>query len=271
MVAQIVVPLFVPATRPERLAKAAQSGADALILDLEDAVAPADKAAAREGLATLTLPDLPVILRINAAGTEWHEADLAMAARLDLAAVMLPKAEDAATLGRVHSATGKPTLALVETAVGLSQLAAIASAPGLSRLVFGSVDFSADIGCAHEPEPLLFARSQIVLASRLAGLAAPIDGVTLAFSDDAAAEEDARRAAALGFGGKLCIHPRQIAPVLCGFAPSPEETEWARKVIDAAGADAVAIEGMMIDAPVRRRASQILHRAALCDRENADV
>lgn len=269
MVARIVAPLFVPATKLDRVAKAAASGADAVIFDLEDAVAPADKTAARQALAGFALPDLPVILRINAAGTEWHDGDLAMAAGKGFAAILLPKAEDAGTLAHVHAATGTPTLALVETARGLADLQTLTQAPGLVRLVFGSVDFSADLGCAHEPEPLLFARSRIVLASRLAGLAAPVDGVTLALTDDTAAEADARHAAALGFGAKLCIHPRQIAPVLRGFAPSAEDVAWAAKVA-AAGEGAMAIDGMMIDAPVRQRAGQILRRAAL-NKGRADV
>ncbi len=262
MVAAIIAPLFVPATKLDRVAKAAASGADAVILDLEDAVAPADKTAARQALAGFPLPGLPVILRVNAAGTDWHAGDLAVAKGKGFAAILLPKAEDAGTLAHTREATGIPTLALVENARGLANLDTLAQAPGLVRLVFGSVDFSADLGCAHEPEPLLFARSRIVLASRLAGLAAPIDGVTLILSDDIAAETDARRAVALGFGGKLCIHPRQITPVLRGFAPSAEETAWARKVA-AAGEGATAIDGVMIDAPVRQRAEQILRRAAL--------
>lgn len=258
----VVAPLFVPATRPERVAKAAASGSDALILDLEDAVAPADKSAARAALAALVLPGLPVILRINAAGTPWHEDDLRLAASLGLAAVMLPKSEGAAELAATHAATGKPLIALVETARGLANLAEIAAAPGVRRLAFGSVDFAADLGCAHEPEALLFPRTQIVLASRLAGLAPPLDGVTLALDDANAAEADANRAAGLGFGGKLCIHPRQIAPVRRGFAPSARELAWAEAVL-AAGEGVAAVDGQMIDAPVRRRAEQIRRRAAI--------
>lgn len=262
MVGDILTPLFVPATRPERVAKAATSGADALILDLEDAVAPADKAMARDALSALALPGLPVILRINAAGTPWHEDDLALAANLGLAAVMLPKSEDAAVLAAVHAATGKPLIALVETALGIANLPEIVAAPGVRRLAFGSVDFAADIGCAHEPEALLFPRAQIVLASRLAGLPAPFDGVTLALDDAEAAQVDATRAAGLGFGGKLCIHPRQIAPVRRGFAPSARELAWAETVLGA-GDGVAAVNGQMIDAPVRRRAEQIRRRAAI--------
>lgn len=267
ILSDIVAPLFVPATRLERVAKAAASGADALIIDLEDAVAPAEKVAAREALGGFALPDLPVILRINGAGAPWHEGDLALAAKAGFSGVMLPKSEDAATLAAVHRAVGgKPLLALVETVRGIASLPTIAAAPGVSRLVFGSVDFSADLGCAHEWEALLLARAQLVLASRVAGLAAPVDGVTLAIDDTQAIEADAKRAAALGFAAKLCIHPRQIAPVLRGFSPSPQEAAWAARVLAAAGEGAAAVEGVMIDAPVRLRAGQILRRASLIDK-----
>lgn len=264
----ITAPLFVPASRPERVAKAAASGADAIIIDLEDAVAAADKQAARDALAGLALPDFPVILRINAIGTPWHEGDLALAARIGLAGIMLPKSEDAAQTQVVHQAAGHAVLALVETARGIANLPAIAAAPGVARLVFGSVDFSADIGCAHEPEPLLLARLQMVLASRVAGLAAPIDGVTLAIEDEAAVEVDARRAVSLGFSGKLCIHPRQVAPVLRGFAPSAAEVEWAARVVAADRGGAAMVDGAMIDPPVRMRAEQILRRTGRKDGVN---
>lgn len=264
----VVAPLFVPATRLERLTKAAESGADAIIIDLEDAVAAKDKVAARAALATAILPDLPIILRVNGATTPWHEEDLRAAAAGRFAAVMLPKSEDAATIATMAAGLGDglAILALVETARGLAHLGDVATAPGVRRLVFGSVDFSSDLGCAHEPEPLLFARTQIVLASRVAGLAAPLDGVTLAVDDVAAVEADARRAVALGFSGKLCIHPRQVAPAFRGFSPSAAELAWAETVLSAEEGGAVAVGGTMIDAPVRRRAEQIARRGALLAR-----
>lgn len=267
----VVAPLFVPANRLDRLDKAAASGADALIVDLEDAVAETQKEAARQALAAIALPALPVILRVNAAGTRWHADDLAMAAGKGFAAIMLPKAEDPAEIADVRRATGSGIVALVETARGVDVLDRIAGAPGVRRLAFGSVDFAADLGCAHEPESLLFARSRIVLASRLAGIAAPLDGVTLAVADEAAAEADARRAMTLGFSGKLCIHPRQVGPVLRGFSPSPAELSWADKVLSASTEGAVALEGTMIDAPVRRRAEQIRRRAELTRRFDSEA
>jgi citrate lyase subunit beta/citryl-CoA lyase len=256
-----VTPLFVPGNRPERFAKAAASGADAVIIDLEDAVAPEEKEAARRAAAAVALEGIEVLVRINAAGTPWHAEDLAALASARIAGIILPKAEDPATLAAIRAALGdgRAVIALVESACGIA--AARKLARGAARLAFGSIDFAADLGCAHTRNALLMARLELVLASRLAGIAAPIDGVTATISDDTLTEADARHAAELGFGGKLCIHPRQVAPALRGFAPDAEEVEWARKVIAAGGEGAVAVGGMMIDAPVRLRAERILSRA----------
>ena len=258
----IIAPLFVPAHRPERFAKAAASGADAIILDLEDAVPVEAKEAARAALRSL--PDsVPVLVRINAAGTPWHEDDLAALGDLPLAGIVLPKAEALADIARV--VLSHPVVALIETARGLVEARQIAAAPGVARLAFGSIDFAADLGCGHEREALASARCELVLASRLAGLAAPLDGVTANFRDDAAAAGDARYARMLGFGGKLAIHPQQVAPILGGFRPLDEEADWARRVL-ASGDGAVALDGAMIDAPVRARAHWVLARLAAVDR-----
>ncbi|AUM75029.1 HpcH/HpaI aldolase/citrate lyase family protein [Paracoccus jeotgali] len=256
MLAHIRAPLFVPADRPERFAKAAASGADAIILDLEDAVAADAKPEAREMLAA-DFTDLPVWVRINPPATPWHKADLAAVAALPCAAVMLPKAEDAATCTAVAAATGKPVVALVETAIGLANCRAIATAEGVARLAFGSIDFCADLGCAHDRDVLLPARWELVLASRLAGIAAPLDGVTVELSDPAISHDDALHAVALGMSGKLCIHPKQIAAVLRAFAPTPAQIDWARRVL-ASGDGAVSVDGAMVDEPVRIRARAIL-------------
>lgn len=241
---------------PRALRQGRASGADAVILDLEDAVAAEAKDAARAALAK-DFTDLPVILRINAHGTPWHDADVAAAAALRPAAVILPKAEDAAVTAEVAARLGLPVIALVESAIGLARARAIAQAPGVLRLAFGSVDFCADLGCAHLREVLLPARSELVLASRLAGIAAPIDGVTVQLDDLAISHEDALHARALGMTGKLCIHPRQVAEVRRAFAPTPAELDWARRVI-ASGDGAVSVDGAMVDEPVRIRARAIL-------------
>lgn len=257
MVETIRAPLFVPATRPERFEKAAGSGADAIILDLEDAVAGDDKDAARENL-SVDFTALPVVIRINGRGTAWFAADMARVAALNPAAVLLPKAETAEDIGVLRDGVGDiPILALVETAQGIANARILAAQDGVRRLVFGSVDYSADLACEMEREPLLAARSELVLASRLAGIAAPIDGVTVKLDDPALTGDDARYARSLGMSGKLCIHPKQVKDVLTAFAPSEAEIIWAEKVL-AAGDGAVQVDGAMVDEPVRIRARAIL-------------
>ncbi|MEI4473012.1 HpcH/HpaI aldolase/citrate lyase family protein [Frigidibacter sp. MR17.24] len=260
-IARICLPLFVPGDRPERFAKAAAAGADAVCIDLEDAVSPAAKAGARARLAqeiAAAAAGGPVLLRVNAADTPWHGEDLAAAAALPLAAIMLPKAESAAQV-RAAAAGGHPVVALIESARGLDRAAEIAQAA--ARLAFGSIDYAADLGIGHTRFALAQARGALVLASRLAGLPPPIDGVTTAIRDAALIEDDARHAVEMGFGGKLLIHPGQIAPARAGFAPSDEETGWARRVLDAAGdGAAVAVDGAMVDAPVIARAQALLAR-----------
>lgn len=255
--------LFVPGDRPERFAKALAAGAQAVIVDLEDAVAPAQKAQARAALQQwLHSPQAqPVHLRINPPGTPWFEEDLTLCALPEVAAVVLPKAESAQQVQGVHQASGKPVLALIESALGLAAARQIASAPGVARLVFGSIDFQADLGIEGEDDALLAFRSELVLASRLAQLPAPVDGVTTALDDGQALAQDTARARRLGFGAKLCIHPRQVAAVNEGFRPSESELNWARRVLAAAQASsgaAVAVDGKMVDAPVLKRAQALL-------------
>lgn len=254
-------PLFVPGDRPERIAKAAASGADAVIVDLEDAVAANAKQAARAGLAAAGRLPVVTLVRVNGHGTPWFEDDLALVAGLDVDAVMLPKADDAALLARMAARlSGKALVPLVESAAGIAAARALATAEGSARLAFGSVDFAADLGAAHTRPALAAARGELVLASRLAGLAGPVDGVTLTLEADET-EADARFAWELGFAGKLCIHPRQVAPVLRGFAPAEREVAWAREVLALGDAGAVMHDGQMVDGAIQARARNILHRA----------
>ena len=258
--------LFVPASRPERIAKALDAGADAVIVDLEDAVAPADKDNARAALAAVLDPARPVMLRVNAADTSWFPADLELLAHPGIAAVVLPKAEHAEDVAVVHHAAGgRPVLPLIESAPGFEQRLALAHAEGVQRLVFGQIDFQADMGMRATEDELLPFRVALVLVSRLAGIAPPIDGPTTAFDDGALLRADAQRARRLGFGGKLCIHPRQVAVVNECFTPSADEVAWAHRVIAAdaaAGGAAVAVDGKMVDRPVVLRAQSILVDAA---------
>ena len=252
------VPLFVPADRPERFEKAAAAGADAVILDLEDAVAADAKDAARAALRS-GFASVPVLVRVNGLGTPWHVADMAALAGHAFSAVMVPKAEAGEAFEALCKASSAPVVALVESARGLADARRIAGTANVARIAFGSIDFCADLGCAHIRDALQAARCELVLASRLAGLVAPIDGVTTAIDDADAISGDARHARDLGFGGKLAIHPRQIAPIRAGFAPDDAEVAWARKVL-ASGDGAAAVDGAMVDEPVRLRARAILGR-----------
>ncbi|NMG03881.1 HpcH/HpaI aldolase/citrate lyase family protein [Azoarcus taiwanensis] len=259
--------LFVPGNRPERFEKALASGADAVILDLEDAVAPADKDAAREAVAAWLSPDRPVYLRINAADTEWFADDLELVGNPGVAGVVLPKAEAADILARVavRLPPAAVLLPLVETGFGVARAETLAAQPRVLRLMFGTIDFQLDLGIDGEDEELAFFRSKLVLASRLAGVQPPIDGVTTAIRDLDRLQADTQRARRMGFGGKLCIHPDQIATVNRAFAPSDEELAWAYRVVEAAGAAdgaAVAVDGKMVDRPVLLRAQRMIAEAA---------
>jgi citrate lyase subunit beta/citryl-CoA lyase len=271
-VAQARSLLFVPGNRPERFQKAAQSGADAIILDLEDAVPPPEKESARDAIRQqwpqLLALDVPLVVRVNAADSAAWPQDLAAFAGLQrLAAVMVPKAESPEALRQAHEAlSGVAVLPLVESAAGYDALHHIAAAPGVLRLALGHIDFMADTGlqCSDDERELAPLRFAMAMASRLQRLAPAIDGVTVAIDDADALREDTQRALRFGFGAKLCIHPRQVAGVHEAMAPSAEELDWARRVVaaDAAsGGAAVQLDGRMVDAPVVLRAQRLLARA----------
>jgi citrate lyase subunit beta/citryl-CoA lyase len=249
--------LFVPGDRPDRFAKAAAAGADAVLLDLEDAVAPADKEAAREHVLAWLAAGNDAVVRVNAAGTRWHEADLAVAGLA--AAVVLPKAERAADVAR----TGPAVIPLVETAAGIAAAGEVCAAAGVVRPAFGNIDLAAELGVDPASHPaLLFARSALVLAAAAAGCAPPIDGVTAALDDPAVLRRDVEHALELGYTAKLCVHPRQIGPVHDALRPSEEDIAWANRVLGA-GESATAVGGHLVDRPVQLRARLLLDRAAL--------
>jgi citrate lyase subunit beta/citryl-CoA lyase len=259
--------LFVPGNRPERFAKALASGADAVIIDLEDAVAPDAKVGARVALAAwLEAAATQVVLRINGADTVWFEDDLSLCGLPAVGAVMMPKAERVEDLARVTAAAaGRALLPLIETAVGFDRARAVAQAPGVARLVFGSIDLQHDLGIRGDDEELLFFRSQLVLDSRLAGIDAPVDGVCTAIDDPQRLRDESLRARRLGFGAKLCIHPRQVEVVNRAFSPTAEEVSWAQRVLRAAAearGAAVALDGRMVDRPVILRAEAIVREVA---------
>jgi citrate lyase subunit beta/citryl-CoA lyase len=259
--------LFVPGHRPDRFAKAAAAGAGAIILDLEDAVAPEAKDEAREHVvAWLTKErDGLAVVRINAPGTPWYDDDLEAVASVDGTPVMLPKAETHDDVYTLVAALGEfaAVLPLIETAAGVLGAREILSVPGVLRPAFGSIDLSTQLGIdPTDQQAMLFARSRLALAAAAAGVAGPLDGVNTDITDDAALARDSRHAAGLGFTGKMCIHPRQLEAVHTAFSPSEDEVAWARKVLDAAGDGAVTVlDGKMIDKPVVDRARRILARA----------
>jgi citrate lyase subunit beta / citryl-CoA lyase len=258
--------LFVPGNRPERFAKACAAGADAVIVDLEDAVPPAEKAAARAAVAAWLAPERPVLIRINSAASEWFNDDLALCGEPGVAGVVFPKAERGEHLAQICARAGAdtPVLPLIETAQGFCNALALAEANGVQRLLFGSIDFQVDLGIDGDAEELLYFRSQLVLLSRLAGIQAPVDGVTTDIDDSERLRAESLRARRMGFGGKLCIHPKQIAHVNACFDPSTDEIAWARRVVraaQAAGGAAVAVDGKMIDRPVLLKAQAILREA----------
>ena len=262
--------LFVPANRPERINKALASGADVVIVDLEDAVAMEDKDSARaavaDWLASGSALNQSIALRINSADSQWHAADLALCVHPSIAALVLPKAASLDEITRVVAAGARTVIPLIESAAGFVQVAALAAAPGVSRLMFGSIDFCVDLGIEGDDRELDYFRSQLVLASRLAGIAAPVDGVTTSIDDEALLRSDTLRGKRFGFGGKLCIHPKQVAGVRAAYLPTAAEVNWAQRVVSAATAahgGAVAVDGKMVDRPVILKAERILQQAEL--------
>jgi citrate lyase subunit beta/citryl-CoA lyase len=257
--------LFVPGNRPERFDKAFSAGADAVILDLEDAVQPDEKAAARAAVLAAVSADASraAWVRINGSDTAWFNEDVAaLAGRPGVAGIVLPKAETRQQIEAVlaHAHPALSVLPIVETARGFANLALLCGTPRVQRIVFGTLDFQVDLGIDGDGEELHFFRSQIVLASRLAGIGAPVDGVSTTIADADAVEADARRGRRFGFGAKLCIHPKQVDAVHRAYAWSDAELAWARRVlasVDASNGAAVAVDGKMVDMPVILKARRI--------------
>ena len=253
--------LFVPGTRPERFQKALDSGADAVILDLEDAIPEEEKELARNAIRS-AWPSFTqeqkgrLVIRSNSPGSKFYSADLILAKELDITCSLIPKSESPDQInGAALVLPNTAIIPMIETALGLEHLREIANSNQVIRLALGNIDLQVDLGmtCGVDETELQTARFQIVLASRLAEIAPPIDGVTPSTDNIEQITHDAKRAKRMGFGAKLCIHPKQIAIVQAAFMPSQEDLVWAKRVIEADKASkggAVKLDGRMIDRPV---------------------
>ncbi|TGO06670.1 HpcH/HpaI aldolase/citrate lyase family protein [Serinibacter arcticus] len=272
--------LYVPGSRPDRFDKALATGADLLILDLEDAVAPESKDAAREAVVAWVgrffgtgdggRPVLQV--RVNAVGTPWHDADLAALASLPAAAgaveVRLPKVEGTDGLDDVVAAAGpRPVTAILETARGVEAAVAVAAHPAVTRLALGESDLRSDLGTGTGPDaeaPITYARVRLLFAARAAGLDAPMLSAYPAIRDLDGLLADTVRGRALGASGRVAIHPSQLPVIARAFAPSRDEVAWARAVVVALETSGGAVtrlpDGAMVDPAMRGRATRILTR-----------
>jgi citrate lyase beta subunit len=254
--------LFLPASNSRAIAKARESKADLVVLDLEDAVKPADKGGAREAAVeavTSTWP-MPVAIRVNGVGTEWHSGDIDAVARSKADVAVLPRAASAHLARDVREAIGKPLLAMIETAAGV--LAAPAIAHEVAALIAGTNDLSADLGLpagAGRP-PLQMALQTVVVSARAAGVAC-FDGVFNALTDLEAFAAEAAEGRRMGFDGKSLIHPDQIEPCNRAFGPDDAEIERARRLVDAFSGGAERFEDEMIERMHVKAARRTLERA----------
>ncbi|MBP9147327.1 MAG: CoA ester lyase [Rhodoferax sp.] len=263
--------LFVPGNRPERFAKALASGADRVILDLEDAVAPADKVLARESIASwvasLAADQLDrLLVRINDVTSPCHLDDLLWLQRTPIKHCMLSKCELSEQVAQVleHMPPGSRVLPLIETVRGVLAAPAIGRSPGVSRLAFGSLDYLLDLDLPGPGFALDAAALAVAMASRAADLPPPVAGVTPEL-DATQVQSDLTHARALGFGAKMCIHPSQVAVVREAFRPDAQVLAWATRVVNAwqaaATPGAIQVDGRMVDKPVVLKAQRILSRA----------
>lgn len=264
--------LYVPASSEAMLRKAGTRGADVVIVDLEDGVLPEAKDAARDELVRLW-PELrfgaaEALVRVNAPGTPWHDADIGALARIRPSAVVLPKCEEPGAVEAVSRRLGGLRLCLmVETARGLLAAAELACAPEAAALVFGGADFRASTRAQRQPDEmeLLVARSTLVVAARSAGIEV-FDTPYFDYRDEPGLEASARRARALGFDGKTAVHPGQLPVLNRVFAPSGEEVARARRIVEALdeaarqGRGVATVDGEMVEALHGREAHRVLAR-----------
>jgi citrate lyase subunit beta/citryl-CoA lyase len=262
--------LFAAATRPDLVAKMGGTGADAVAIDLEDAVPAAAKDEARAALPEVvaSVSGPAIFVRVNGPASRWLEPDLAAVRALPIAGIVLPKVEAAANLQQVRALVGEEAaiLAGLESAHGVAAAEEIlGQAP--EGAYFGAEDYVADLGGRRSPggEEVLFARSKVALAGRLAGVPV-LDQVVVDFRDDEGFERDALAGRAIGYRGKLCIHPSQVEIANRVFGATAAEVERARRVLAAwedgaeRGVAAVEFEGAMVDGPALRMARETIER-----------
>jgi len=254
--------LFLPASNPRAIAKARESGADLVVLDLEDAVKAGDKPAARDAAVAAVAADwpMPVAIRVNSVGSDWHSLDLDAAAKSNADYVVVPRAVSGHLVRGVAEAVGKPVLAMIETAAGV--LAAPEIAPETAALIAGTNDLRADLKLPLDAtrEPITASLQWIVLAARAAGVAV-FDGVFNRLDDPEGFLAEARDGRRLGFDGKSLIHPNQIEPCHRAFAPSEAEIERARALVEAFKGGAERFGGEMIERMHVEAAQRVLERA----------
>ena len=264
--------LFVPATRIDRVEKAFASGADAVIVDLEDAVAHEDKAQAREALKKYYDDQndkqnyQPLWLRINKAGSEEFIKDIVLCQQLpNLAGVLLAKAEQASDIESVHQLTSLPVIALIESAVGLYQIDSMAKVVGLAAFSYGFLDLCNDLQVqVGTPAADIVAnqiRYQFILTSKVHQLSPPIDTIYPDFNDEVGLTDRAQLWSQMGMSGMLCIHPKQVATIQRALQPSDSEMLFAQRVVEEyerSGQAVFKIDGEMVDAPVIERSRQLL-------------
>jgi citrate lyase subunit beta/citryl-CoA lyase len=278
--------LFAPGNHARRVEKALTLPADAVILDLEDAVAVSEKPATRE-IVVATFGRARqgrLYVRVNAYTTEWCYADIVTIARSGLDGIILPKVETADQLqsidwllANLERERGLPVggidlVPIIETALGMSNIGAIAgSGSRTKRLAFGAGDYTLDLGMvwSRDEAELLPARSAVVMASRAAGIEPPLDTVWADLRDAEGFAHSAERAAASGFQGKMCIHPDQIGVTNAAFSPSAQQLSWAARVVaafeeaEAKGLASIQLDGQFIDYPIVQRARQVIARGAV--------
>jgi len=272
--------LFMPGDDRRKIEKGVAARPDSIIMDLEDGVALNRKAEARaviaQAVAELDFGPVEKVIRLNPVGSGLETDDLAAALPSGPDALMIPKVESAEQVEWVHRQTDRPLLLMIETAKGLINLKDIAATAGVAALCFGADDYTASIGGLrmHERDALnlLFARSTIAAHAAAFDLQA-IDTPFVNLADEEALRAETRIILELGYAGKLAIHPRQIAPIIETFRPSPEEIDRAQRLVaahdehQAKGTGAFAFEGRMVDMPVIRAAYNILARAGSRPRE----